>query len=131
VLISYGPIFAVLPLRLRFLGRTNAVMSEAEPSIQRMFRLPWHAFMADLSAWIVAGLVMVFIYYVFFVPFASTGIKVLVGCAAFGIFSGMLGYLSTERRMVRQLKGRRTFSMPSGILLTVSKKISLLIVTVM
>lgn len=131
MLISYGPIFAVLPLRLRFLGRTNAVMSEAEPSIQRMFRLPWHAFMADLSAWIVAGLVMVFIYYVFFVPFASTGIKVLVGCAAFGIFSGMLGYLSTERRMVRQLKGRRTFSMPSGILLTVSKKISLLIVTVM
>ncbi len=99
--------------------------------MQRVLRLPWQAFMADLSAWLVAGLVMVFIYYAFFIPFASTGIKVLVGCAAFGIFSGMLGYLSTERRMVRQLKGRSTFTMPSGILLTVSKKIFVLIVTVL
>jgi len=87
--------------------------------------------MADLTAWMVAGLVMVFIYYVFFIPYASTGIKVLVGCAAFGIFSGMLGYLSTERRIVRKLKGRTTFSMPAGKLLTVSKKIFVLIVTVL
>jgi class 3 adenylate cyclase len=106
-------------------------MLEAEPPIQRVFRLPWQAFITDLTAWTVAGLVMVFIYYVFFIPFASTGIKVLVGCAAFGIFSGMLSYLSTERRMVRQLKGRRTFSMPSGTRLTVSKKIFVLIVTVL
>ncbi len=131
MLISYGPILAVLPLRLRFLGQTNAILSDPEPPIQRVFRLPWQAFMADLSAWLVAGLVMVLIYYVFFIPFASTGIKVLVGCAAFGIFSGMLGYLSTERRIVRKLKGRKTFSMPSGNLLTVSKKIFVLIVTVL
>jgi len=131
VLISYGPILAVLPLRLRLLGRANAMLSDSEPSIQQVFRLPWQAFVADLTAWTVAGLVMVFIYYVFFIPFASTGIKVLVGCAAFGIFSGMLGYLSTERRIVRTLKGCRTFSMPSGSLLTVSKKIFVLIVTVL
>ena len=131
MLISYGPILAVLPLRLRLLGRANATLSDSEPSIQQVFRLPWQAFVADLTAWTVAGLVMVFIYYVFFIPFASTGIKVLVGCAAFGIFSGMLGYLSTERRIVRTLKGRRTFSMPSGSLLTVSKKIFVLIVTVL
>ena len=131
MLISYGPILAVLPLRLRLLGRANAMLSDSEPSIQQVFRLPWQAFVADLTAWTVAGLVMVFIYYVFFIPFASTGIKVLVGCAAFGIFSGMLGYLSTERRIVRTLKGRRTFSMPSGSLLTVSKKIFVLIVTVL
>ncbi len=131
MLISYGPILAVLPLRLRLFGRVNAMLSDSEPPIQRVFRLPWQAFVADLTAWTVAGLVMVFIYYVFFIPFASTGIKVLVGCAAFGIFSGMLGYLSTERRIVRKLKQRRTFSMPSGSLLTVSKKIFVLIVTVL
>lgn len=73
---------------------------------------------------------MVFVYYFFFIPFASTGIKVLVGCVAFGMFSGMLGYLSVERRIVRQLRGKKTFSMPSGKLLTVSKKIFVLIVTV-
>ena len=131
MLISYGPILAVLPLRLRLLGRVNAMLSDSDPPIQRVFRLPWQAFVADLTAWTVAGLVMVFIYYVFFIPFASTGIKVLVGCVAFGIFSGMLGYLSTERRIVRKLKQRRTFSMPSGSLLTVSKKIFVLIVTVL
>jgi hypothetical protein len=88
------------------------MLSHAEPPIQRVFRLPWRAFTADMTAWVGAGLVMVFIYYVFFIPFASTGIKVLVGCAALGMFSGMLGYLSTERRIVRTLKGRKTFIMP-------------------
>jgi adenylate cyclase len=121
----------VLPFRLRFFQRANAIFSDAEPPIQQVFRLPWRAFVADLSAWIVAGCVMVFIYYVFFIPYASTGIKVLVGCAAFGIFSGMLSYLSTERRMVRKLKGRTTFCMPSGKLLTVSQKIFVLILTVL
>lgn len=105
-------------------------MSEADLPIQRVFRLPWQAFITDLAAWLVAGLVMVFIYYVFFIPYVSTGIKVLVGCTAFGMFSGMLGYLSTERRIVRKFKGRKTFSMPPGNLLTVSKKIFVLIVTV-
>jgi class 3 adenylate cyclase len=130
-MISYGPILAVLPLRLRFFQRANAMLRDAEPPIQRVFRLPWRAFMADLTAWMVAGSVMVVVYYVFFIPFASTGIKVLVGCASLGIFSGMLSYLSTERRIVRKLKGRKTFSMPSGNLLTVSKKIVALIVTVL
>jgi adenylate cyclase len=86
--------------------------------------------MADLMTWLAAALVMVFIYYFFFIPYASTGIKVLVGCMAFGMFSGMLGYLSTERRIVSKFKGRKTFSMPPGNLLTVSKKIIVLIVTV-
>jgi class 3 adenylate cyclase len=86
--------------------------------------------MADMAAWITAGLVMIFIYYNFFLPYASTAIKVLAGCAAFGVFSGMMSYLSTERRIIHNFKGRRTFSMPSGRLLTLSKKIVVLIVTV-
>lgn len=83
-----------------------------------------------MTAWMVAGLAMVVIYYFFFLPYASTAIKVLAGCAASGMFSGMLSYLSTERQIVRNFKGRKTFSMPPGKLLTVSKKIVVLIVTV-
>jgi class 3 adenylate cyclase len=120
----------VLPLRAWFFQRAVAVLSAADSSVQRIFRQPWRAFMVDLTAWTAAGFVMVFIYYFFFTPFASTGFKVLAGCVAFGMFSGMLGYLSMERRVVRKLKGRKTFSMPSAKLLTVSTKIFILIVTV-
>lgn len=120
----------MLLLRLWAYRRSDAVLSGTNPPIQRVFSLPLRSFMADMVAWMVAGLVMVFIYYFFFLPYASTAIKVLAGCAAFGMFSGMLSYLSTERRIVRRFKGRKTFSMPSGNLLTVSKKILVLIVTV-
>ena len=129
-MISYAPILGVLPLRLWWFWRTDTLLSVSDLPVGRVFRLPWRAFTADLVAWTGAGLVMVVIYYVFFIPFASTGIKVLVGCAAFGMFSGMLSYLSTERRIVRNFKGRKTFSMPSGSLLTVSNKIFILIVFV-
>jgi len=105
-------------------------LSDDESPIQRVFQLPWRALTIDLAVWVVAGLVMVFIYYVFFTPYPSTGFKVVAGCAALGMFSGMLSYLSTERRMVHWLKGRTTFSLPAGNLLTVSKKIFVLIVTV-
>jgi class 3 adenylate cyclase len=121
---------AILPLRLWVYRRANAVLSVPDASIQQVLRLPWRAFMADMAAWMVAGLVMVFIYYTFYLPYASTAVKVLAGCAAFGMFSGMMSYLSTERRIVYSFRERRTFSMPSGRLLTVSKKIVVLIVTV-
>ena len=129
-MISFGPVLGVLPIRLRFLRRTDALMAAAGQPLQRVLRFPLRAFAADLAAWIIAGLVMVFIYYVFFIPFASTGIPVLVACAAFGTFSGMLSYLSTERQIVRHFKGRKTFDKPVGKVLTVSQKIVFLVVTV-
>lgn len=110
--------------------RKTAVLATDGLSSQQIFRLPRQAFAADLIAWCVAGMVMVFIYYGFFVPYVSTSVKVLVGCGAFGLFSGMLSYLSSERRVVRYLKGRSSFAMPRGRHLTVSKKILILIFSV-
>jgi class 3 adenylate cyclase len=130
VLISYGPILAVLPWRLWVFRRRAAALAGAHMTPHQVFRLPRKAFAADLAAWCLAGLVMVGIYYWFFIPYVSTGIKVLVGCAAFGLFSGMLSYLATERRVVSNLKGRRNFTMPSGRHLTLSRKIFILIVSV-
>jgi len=121
----------VLPWRLWRYRRTAAILARADLSNQRVFHLPRLAFAADLATWGVAGLAMIVIYYGFFTPFLSTGVKVLVGCAAFGMFSGMLSYLSTERQIARSLKVRDTFDeLPSGRWLTVSKKIFLLIVSV-
>jgi class 3 adenylate cyclase len=121
---------ALLPLRLWLYRRADASLAVPDASIQQVLRLPWRAFLTDMATWLAAGLVMVFIYYTFLLPYASTAIKVLAACAAFGMFSGMMSYLSTERRIVHSFRGRRTFSMPSGRLLTVSKKILVLIVTV-
>lgn len=112
-----------------FQRKTAVLATEGLPSDQ-IFRLPRQAFAADLIAWCAAGLVMVLIYYGFFAPYVSTSVKVLVGCGAFGLFSGMLSYLSSERRVVRYLKARSSFSMPQGRHLTVSKKILILIFSV-
>ena len=98
--------------------------------MQQVFRIPRQSFVADVAAWVLAGLVMVLIYYGFFTPYVSTGVKVLVGCAAFGLFSGMLSYLSTERRIVKTLKAQGNFAIPAGRHLTVSKKIFILITSV-
>jgi len=119
----------VLPLRVRQLRRSQAVLAGADVPVQRVFRMPLQAFVADLVAWCAAGLVMVSIYYWFFTPYASTVVKVLVGCAALGLFSGMFSYLDIERRIVQSLKGRSHFDMPPSSL-TVSKKIVILITAV-
>ena len=120
----------MLPWRLWIFQRRTFALADTALEAPQVLRLPRKAFTADLTAWCLAGLVMVGIYYGFFIPYVSTGIKVLVGCAAFGLFSGMLSYLSTERRAVRNLKLRRNFVMPSGRHLTLSRKIFILIVSV-
>jgi len=120
----------VLPWRLWLFQRKTTALAGGDLPVQQIFRLPRQAFAADLIAWCVAGLAMVIIYYGLFIPYMSTSVKVLVGCGAFGLFSGMLSYLSSERRIVRHLKGRRSFTMPVGRHLTVSKKILILIFSV-
>jgi len=100
-------------------------------SARQVFGLPIRAFGTDVAAWMTAGLIMVFIYYVFFLPYFATAIKVLGGCLALGIFSGMLSYLATERHIARWLQNMEVFSLPSGKQLRVSMKIVILIVMVL
>lgn len=120
----------MLPWRLWMFQRKTTILAKDGLPVQQIFRLPRQAFAADLFAWCVAGLAMVVIYYAFFIPYMATSVKVLVGCGAFGLFSGMLSYLSSERRVVRYLKRRRSFTMPVGRHLTLSKKILILIFSV-
>ena len=121
----------MLPLRLWAHRRVDTFLSTRSLSAKQVFRLPLQAFWADLAAWMSAGLIMVFIYYVFLLPYVATAIKVLGGCFALGLFSGMLSYLATERRIAQWLQRAETFSLPSGKLLRVSHKIVILIVTVL
>lgn len=129
-MISFGPILGLLPLRVRTLWRANAALARAGEGDARIFRLPRQAFAADLAMWCGAGLVMVAVYYGFFTPYPSTGIKVMMACAAFGLFSGILGYLSMERRLVNAVKNRAVFDLPAGRQLTVSRKIFILVAAV-
>ena len=118
-------------MRLWAHRRVDTLLAGRSLSAQQVFRLPLKAFGADLAAWMTAGLIMVFIYYFFFLPYVATAIKVLGGCFALGIFSGMLSYLATERRIARWLEHSETFALPPGRLLRVSQKIVILIVAVL
>jgi len=93
-----------------------------------LLQLPWRSFWADVLAWIAAGAVMVTIYYGFFLPYASTSIKVMAACAALGVFSGMLSYLKTERRLIQMLAAHKQAALMPKRTLTLSRKIFLLIV---
>lgn len=100
-----------------------------------VFRLPWRELRADLAAWAAAGLMMVIIYYGFYTPYPATGLKVFIGCIAFGLFSGMISYLNTENRIIDTLADSQPDSqiqsfIPSSIF-TVSRKMMILIVTVL
>lgn len=127
-----GPIIGVLPFRFAAWRRNEKVLS-AEKAFwdEGLLQLPWRSFRADVLAWITAGAMMLIIYYGFFLPYASTSIKVLAGCAALGIFSGMLSYLKTEKRLIRMLAAHQQAVLMPKRMLTLSRKIFLLIVTML
>ncbi len=106
----------------------KALNSEDASTQANLLRLPFQAFKADVFAWVGAGIVMVIIYYAFFIPYASSSIKVLAGCAALGIFCGMLSYLNTEKRTIRTLAERNQAALKPKGTWTISRKIFLLIV---
>ena len=123
------PIIGVLPFRFAAWRRNEKVLgAEKVFSDEGLFHLPWRSFRADVLAWIAAGAIMVTIYYGFFLPYASTGIKVLAACTALGVFSGMLSYLKTEKRLIRMLSGHKKAALMPKRTLTLSRKIFLLIV---
>ncbi|HCY84595.1 MAG TPA: hypothetical protein DHV36_05605 [Desulfobacteraceae bacterium] len=126
-MISYGPILGVLSLRLRLYTRASETLATVGKNGTKIFSLPRRAFLADLGSWCGAGLVMTGIYYAFFTPYPSTGVKVMMACTALGVLSGILGYLSMERRLVEVLQKKGTLGLPAGRQLTVSRKITILV----
>jgi class 3 adenylate cyclase len=93
--------------------------------------MPWLELRADLLTWSAAGLAMVAIYEIFYEPYISTGIKVLVGCISFGLFGGMLSYLSAERRLIDRLQDGASVAKPPKRLFPVARKMLIMIVTLL
>jgi len=121
----------VLPVRLWAHRRIAVLLAGAKLAPRQVFGLPMRAFWADMAAWMSAGLIMVGIYYIFLIPYFATAIKVLGGCLGLGIFSGMLSYLATERRIALWLQRAERHRLPPGKLLRVSRKIVILIVAIL
>jgi len=131
-MVSYGSIVGILPLRfIAFRNAEQALSGEGAVAEPNLLRLPFKAFKADVVAWIGAGAVMVMIYYTFFLPYAASSIKVMAGCAALGIFCGMLSYLNTEKRVIRELAVRNQAVFKPKRIWTLSRKIFLLIVVML
>ncbi len=131
-MVSYGTVGCALPVRLYALRRSDRALKGENPKGQpNMLNLPWKAFRSDVITWTCAGAVMVIIYYGFFLPYASSSIKVLGGCAAIGVFCGMLSYLNTEKRVIRVLADRDEANPKPRRILTLSRKIFILIVVML
>ncbi len=132
VLVSYGSIFGVLPLRIAAFRKADRTLKEDKAStVNQLLRLPIKSFGADVATWISAGLVMMIIYYTFFIPHISANVKVLAGCAGLGIFCGMLNYLNVEKRVINELAARSKPELTPERTLTLSRKIFILIVVML
>ena len=128
---AYLPVVGVLPLRYIALRRVRRALTDDSPPDGRVFDLPWKELITDLAVWIVAGLLMAAIYHGFYTPYSATWIKIIIGCSALGIFTGILSYLKTERLVIHVL-ANASFqgAAPSGFL-TLSRKIVLLVVVML
>ncbi|MBU1904600.1 MAG: hypothetical protein KJ573_13550, partial [Proteobacteria bacterium] len=61
-----------------------------------------------------------------------TGVKVLLGCVSFGLFGGMLSFLSMEKKIIEFLRERKIdITVSPKTLFSVSKKMLLLVLTVL
>lgn len=122
---------ALLPVRGLAFRHHMRLVADDRPDAERMFRLPWKEFRADLITWTGAGLAMVAAYEIFYEPYLSTGIKVLIGCMSFGLFGGMLSYLNAERRLIGRGKEIEFVERSPGKLFSVTRKMMIMIVTLL
>ena len=122
---------AVLPFRYAALRRERGILSQRPPDGVALLRLPGRAFLADMGAWTAIGLIMMAVYYGFYTPYATTGVKILLGCLAFGAFGGMLNYLDVERRLIRVLEEFPFAFRNSGRVVPVSHKIVAMTVVIL
>jgi adenylate cyclase len=121
----------LLPARCVSFARNRRAIAAEPPDRDPVFRLPWKELRADVITWGAAGLAMVGIYEIFYEPFISTGIKVIVGCLSFGLFGGMLSYLNAERRLIDRLRDGTVAVNPPTRLFPVTRKMMIMIVTLL
>jgi len=123
---------SALPLRI-YLFRKNCRNIRKPESGQSspLYSLPWREFTADIIVWLLIGIVMGG-FYVFHLtaPFL-TGVKIFLGCLSFGLFGGMLCFLSMEKRIIAFLKRLEAdLGISPRKMLSVSKKMLFFMITV-
>lgn len=84
-------------------------------------------------AWLLAGLLIAALYWIHFKAPMLTGAKILFACLSFGLFGGMLSFLSTEKRIIFSIKTRKISpTTPPKKIFPVSKKmITLFVITLL
>jgi class 3 adenylate cyclase len=127
------PIVLLLPLRVflfkKHVRKIHKFGSAQNPSL---YSLPWREFTADLLLWLLTGFSISFIYIVYFDALILTGLKLFLGCFAFGLFGGMLFFLSIEKRIMEFLKTTKTHvSFSPKRVFSVSSKMLFFTITVL
>jgi len=122
----FTPIFLLLPLRAYlFKKHTRKIHDFGSVKNEALYSLPWREFVSDLIVWLLIGICIGSIYIAYFSAPILTGLKLFLGCVAFGLFGGMLCFLSTEKRIIESLKTlkvhvpfspKRVFSVSSKML---------------
>jgi adenylate cyclase len=130
-LVSFGPILAILPWRIAVHRQNTLAIAQGSLPDGTVFQLPWRELRADLTAWLVCGAMMVALYELFFDPYIWTGFKVMIGCAAFGIFGGMFHYLGMESRIIAVLATHSKTAIRPRMSWSVSRKMFVLIMMVL
>lgn len=107
-------------------------MENADSLGQSIYSLSWNEFRADITAWLLAGVLMGVIYLAYFGAPLSTGIKVLIGSVCFGLFGGMMSFLAFERQIIDRIQslGQKVPVHPKKIL-SVSRKILFFMLSVL
>lgn len=117
----------VLPFRCYFYRNTIRKLNETQSLKKSLYLLPWREFAADLLAWLVAGMLIASLYLIYFKASAPTGARILFACLSFGLFGGMLSFLSTEKRIMVSLKTLQLSSpIPPKRIISVSNKMMFL-----
>ena len=126
------PILLALPLRIYwFKKNTQNIGRQDSNHGTALYSIPWKEFTADLLIWLLIGLGMAIFYVLHSRAPVLTGLKVFLGCISFGLFGGMLCFLSMEKRVIeflKEMKARVAF-IPKR-LFSVSKKMLFFMITV-
>ena len=129
----FVPILLLLPLRAYlFKEHTRKIHDFGSAQNAALYSLPWREFITDLAVWLLTGLGIAFLYVFYSHAPVLTGLKVFLGCIAFGLFGGMLCFLSMEKRIIEFLKTMKSqvpFS-PKRVL-SVSSKMLFFTITVL
>ena len=127
------PVLSALVLRTYIhQGTWKALRPAALSANPQPHSLPWREFKADMGAWVFAGILMGLFYTFGFHAPTLTVIKILLGCISFGLFGGMLSYLSAERQVIRVLREKGGgMTVLSGKTFSVTSKMLILILTVL